>query len=249
MENLPTPATSPPGDSLPTLPGCGRTAAVRFELYSPRESLHGSLDGAVYLCDEHADPSALRETTGLHAFQVSFGADGPKRCGDGFDFLAMRPLVAPDVRAETRHAVADSAAVVESSRPKLAAPPDGDPILSGGQLDAELRDAALRVLFAGNPAVDRAETALRAFGQLDRATAERLLSSWADRFRLSPRERAAVLARFTVRTGHRTRVRQMPGGPVEVRCSCGQYTGTAPTVRAALEGARRHRTESGTVTR
>jgi hypothetical protein len=238
-------------NKLPTLPGCGRTAVARFELYAPRDRmLHGSLDGSIYLCTDHESAYDLREATGLIPHRVSIGADGPKRCGDGFDFLAMRPLVAPDAPAETGHAVADStAAAAPSSRPKLAPPPDGDPILSGAQLDAELRDAALRVLFAGNPAVDRAETALRAFGQLDRATAERLLSSWSGRFRLSPREHAAVLARFAVRTGHRTRVRQLPGGPVEVRCSCGKWGGTAPTVRAALEGARRHRAEAGAVTR
>jgi hypothetical protein len=44
--------------------------------------------------------------------------------------------------------------------------------------------------------VDRAEAALRAFGDPTRAEAELLLRSWQWSPSLSPRERAEVLARF-----------------------------------------------------
>lgn len=104
MSTVPTPSdgerrrpTTP--DRLPRLPGCGRTATVRLELYSPRDgALHGSLDGSLYVCAEHEDLAALREATGLTAHRVRLGADGrPLRCGAGFDFLAMEPFTAPDV--------------------------------------------------------------------------------------------------------------------------------------------------------
>jgi pimeloyl-ACP methyl ester carboxylesterase len=51
--------------------------------------------------------------------------------------------------------------------------------------------------YAGNPIIDAAEQALRAFGdQLDRAAAARILPLWRHHHELTDRERAAVLARF-----------------------------------------------------
>lgn len=44
--------------------------------------------------------------------------------------------------------------------------------------------------------VDRAVAALQEFGDIDHATAERLLSSWTHRVELSELERAEVLRRF-----------------------------------------------------
>lgn len=40
---------------------------------------------------------------------------------------------------------------------------------------------------------------------------------------------------------HRTTITQLPGGPIEVRCSCGQWSGTAPSVEAAERDAAAHR--------
>lgn len=40
---------------------------------------------------------------------------------------------------------------------------------------------------------------------------------------------------------HRTTTRQLPGGPIEVRCSCGQWGGVAPSYPAAEKSATQHR--------
>lgn len=42
---------------------------------------------------------------------------------------------------------------------------------------------------------------------------------------------------------HITSMRQLPGGPVEVRCSCGKWGGTAPSVEVAERDAAKHRAE------
>lgn len=44
---------------------------------------------------------------------------------------------------------------------------------------------------------------------------------------------------------HETRIRQLPGGPVEVRCSCGQWGGVAPSIKVAEQDAAKHRAEKG----
>lgn len=44
---------------------------------------------------------------------------------------------------------------------------------------------------------------------------------------------------------HETRVEQMPGGPIEVRCSCGQWGGVAPSIQVAERDAAKHRAENG----
>jgi len=67
------------------------------------------------------------------------------------------------------------------------------------RLTAAYQDAALIALYHGNPIVDAAEAALRAFGtDLTRAEATRLLRSWKHTPELSVRERQAVLARFPI---------------------------------------------------
>lgn len=87
---------------LPELPGCGRAASVRLEVYSPREGrLHGSLDASVYACDRHGIEfvSAI-QAAGLTAYRVAGTVAGPKRCGDGTDFTdvaGVRALHAPAV--------------------------------------------------------------------------------------------------------------------------------------------------------
>lgn len=64
---------------------------------------------------------------------------------------------------------------------------------------ADLADAHLIALYHGNPGVDAAEAALKAFGDnLSRATAARLLQGWKYTPELSVRERQAVLARFPI---------------------------------------------------
>lgn len=87
--NGPAPDVEPAG--LPDLPGCGRRATTRFELYA--NASYSSLDGSVDLCDEHADAYVLREATGLMPYRVTMTA--PRRCGDGFDFTAMCRVAAP----------------------------------------------------------------------------------------------------------------------------------------------------------
>lgn len=58
-------------------------------------------------------------------------------------------------------------------------------------------DEQLRRLYEGNPIIDRAEGAIRAFRVETRADAARALELWAHVGELTDRERAAVLARFT----------------------------------------------------
>lgn len=117
MSTVPTPSdgehrrpTTP--DRLPPLPGCGRTATARIELYSPRDGmLHGSLDGSLYVCDRHNSLADLSIATGLTPHRVRLGADGrPLRCGDGFDFLAMESFTAaaPDTTAAPAGGTADT---------------------------------------------------------------------------------------------------------------------------------------------
>ncbi|MER7273853.1 hypothetical protein ABT369_05330 [Dactylosporangium sp. NPDC000244] len=59
-----------------------------------------------------------------------------------------------------------------------------------------LEAARLRVQYAGNPIVDLAEQALRAFVVDDARQAFELLTMWARQDELSPRECRAVVARF-----------------------------------------------------
>jgi hypothetical protein len=40
---------------------------------------------------------------------------------------------------------------------------------------------------------------------------------------------------------HETRTEQMPGGPIRVWCSCGQWEGTAPSKKVAERDAAKHR--------
>src|SRR2546430_11681577 len=64
--------------------------------------------------------------------------------------------------------------------------------------------AQLRTLFAGNPVIDAAEAALRAFGEtLHVRNALRLLETWSHSPELSEREYRAVLARFVPPPAHR----------------------------------------------
>lgn len=44
---------------------------------------------------------------------------------------------------------------------------------------------------------------------------------------------------------HETRIHQSPGGPIEVRCSCGQWGGVAPSIKVAERDAAKHRAEKG----
>lgn len=170
------PVPPPAGDpipSLPALPGCGQPATARLELYA--DITYRSLDGSIYLCDDHAPvtvaaATAFHEATGLTPFRVPTGPG--KRCGDGFDFLSMRPLDAPVTEAEV--------------------------------------DAAARRVLA--------------------------LTS------------ASQIGTGVPTSEHRTRWQQLPGGPIEVRCSCGKWGGTAPSVEVAERDAAQHRAEHAAVT-
>lgn len=79
-----------------TVSVCGRPAAERVEVYSPRGSAHGSLDASLYVCAEHhTDVRLVISAAGLTPFSVPNTTPGPKRCGDGYDFVAGGPISAP----------------------------------------------------------------------------------------------------------------------------------------------------------
>ena len=69
---------------------------------------------------------------------------------------------------------------------------------AGERLRQAYADANLVALFATNPILIAAEASLRAFGDVDRATAETLLSMWTHVPELTARERRALLLRFPV---------------------------------------------------
>lgn len=94
--------------NLPTLPGCGRPATVRIEIYSARNGmLHGSLDGAAYGCDEHlAEVVDAIRAAGFTPFTVPGAVRAPgARCGSGVDYTdptGMRTIAAPEPAATVR---------------------------------------------------------------------------------------------------------------------------------------------------
>jgi hypothetical protein len=99
--------------------------------------------------------------------------------------------------------------------------------------------------------IDEAERALRSYGDLTERQAALLLPTWAYYDQLTIRDRLGVVARFMPdehpRDEHRTTVRQLPGGPVEARCSCGQWSGVAPSSADAERDAAEHRRRAGGV--
>jgi hypothetical protein len=86
--------------ALPKLPGCGRPAFARFELYTPPG--HQDLVGAVWLCGDHDSAYELREATGLIPYRTSSvpAVASRSRCGEAFDFNTMRMVPAPDAPAD-----------------------------------------------------------------------------------------------------------------------------------------------------
>jgi hypothetical protein len=70
------------------LPGCGRVATRRIEIYSHASGQNStSLDGAVHTCDGHVEP--VRDAihaAGFTPHSVPLGALGYIRCGSGTDF-------------------------------------------------------------------------------------------------------------------------------------------------------------------
>lgn len=101
MTNVPaTPEVAqPPGLALPDLPVCGGPATVRIEIYTARDGIaHGSLDGTVSTCEQHADTvrDAIAGARGLTPYRCAGGAEGT-RCGAGMDYTSGRfvPLSAP----------------------------------------------------------------------------------------------------------------------------------------------------------
>ena len=76
---------------------CTASAVHRFEGFSPRGgNLCGSLDFALFLCDEHrADHQALMPG-GLASFPVSTLVDTSRQCGDAVD---LRTRAAADKQA------------------------------------------------------------------------------------------------------------------------------------------------------
>ncbi|BCB79154.1 hypothetical protein GCM10022251_19790 [Phytohabitans flavus] len=212
MNTVPTPAGGESRPALPALPACGKPAVAHFELYD--SPAYKSLDGSVYLCTGHAPTTVAAyevfvAATGLTPFRMARSDEASKRCGDGFDFLAMQALTAP--RPGGCH---DCGADLEMKRCKFPywfCPACGDP--GHGDwvpehdcvTDADITDAALRVLFpkGRHPVIDAAETAVRAAAEMHGPTMTRqgvkaVLETLPDLAALTDRERAGLLARFGV---------------------------------------------------
>lgn len=70
------------------LPECSEASTVRFEVYSPAGGLlHGSLDGAVYVCAAHAvDALTAIEAAGLTAYRCTAPMPYDRTCGYAFWF-------------------------------------------------------------------------------------------------------------------------------------------------------------------
>ncbi|MFC8002939.1 hypothetical protein ACFUCH_03725 [Streptomyces olivaceus] len=85
---IPLPADPPPPViTTPNGPGCGAVSTTRIEGYSASEKrLHGSLDLAVYACDEHA---AEARTQWLAGFTPYSSPSYMARCGDRFDYRTL----------------------------------------------------------------------------------------------------------------------------------------------------------------
>lgn len=91
----PVAGNSGPGGPLPsavTLPACDRPATIRWEVYSPTGgTLHGSLDGAVYVCAAHAiDAVTAIELAGLTAYRGTAVMPLDRRCGYAFWYPTAR---------------------------------------------------------------------------------------------------------------------------------------------------------------
>ena len=72
----------------PVGPGCGAPATVRIEGYSPRNGrLHGSLDLAVYACEQHTTQARDTWLGNLLPHTTRYVTDA--RCGQQFDFTSL----------------------------------------------------------------------------------------------------------------------------------------------------------------
>lgn len=72
---------------------CSEPATTRIEIYAPRDGrAHGSLDGVMYLCQRHADE--FLEVSGTVTTHRTVLDKDDILCGEGWDFVAMRPLEA-----------------------------------------------------------------------------------------------------------------------------------------------------------
>jgi hypothetical protein len=72
----------------PVGPGCGAPATARIEGYSPRDGrTHGSLDLAVYACDDHTTQARDTWLGTLLPYTTRYVADA--RCGQSFDFTSL----------------------------------------------------------------------------------------------------------------------------------------------------------------
>ncbi|MEU8728743.1 hypothetical protein AB0C68_05105 [Streptomyces tendae] len=84
----PLPADGPPAvTATPNGPGCGAVSTTRIEGYSPSEDrAHGSLDLAVYACDEH---TAEARTEWLAGFTTYGSPSYMAYCGQRFDYRTL----------------------------------------------------------------------------------------------------------------------------------------------------------------
>lgn len=90
--------------SLPTdLPGCGAPATTVLEIFTRTGTVY-SLDGRLNVCDQHSAPAV--EALRAAGFEPHDAHQPAARCGDGYDYDANRPLVAPDVPSTVKHGFA-----------------------------------------------------------------------------------------------------------------------------------------------
>ncbi len=72
----------------PVGPGCGAPATARIEGYSPRGGIaQGSLDLAVYACDQHAQQARTEWLGGLNPHTMPCVVDA--QCGHSFDYTTL----------------------------------------------------------------------------------------------------------------------------------------------------------------
>ncbi|MDG4788076.1 hypothetical protein O7626_19380 [Micromonospora sp. WMMD1102] len=128
--------------SLPSLPGCGRAASARIEVYSPGPTgtAYGSLDAIAYACGSHQGAVlAMLADAGLTGHvdpDPNAARDMGRPCGHLFRLDALVEPAGPDdhngttVAPAVRHRVTRTAAEIVAGPPLPHQPwcaPDGHP--------------------------------------------------------------------------------------------------------------------------
>lgn len=101
--------------SIASLPACGQPATTRFEVWTPLNGHpHGSLDGVVYTCQQHA-PEVVQSVhaAGLTPLRVADPRHVARPCGHLVDFGA--PL--PELTHQTLPTIPPTTAPLELHEP------------------------------------------------------------------------------------------------------------------------------------